>query len=162
MPRSEFQSGPATDHYHDTLGVDETPVADVQTIRLLGPFEFVREADDIEKYDTGITVPAGSLVIKAFAVFAEDPESNGAGTLTLTLAEPDEPGLALGVAIYDMFNGYPDTTHAFVQPEGGDLADTEEVHRSARVLSDASLFVQGQGDWSGGRMDIYALIAEPS
>ncbi len=162
MTRTEFQEGPATDHYHEGLGVDnETPSG---SVTLLGPYSFTREVDDISEHDTGITLAAGTVLIKAFAIFAGEPESNAPGAiLELKLAEADEPGQGIMVASYDMYAGYPDTSLLnIVQPEGADQADTEEVDRSAVLASECHLFVSGNGDWFGGPLNIYALVVEAS
>jgi hypothetical protein len=68
MTRSKFQPGPATDHYHDTLGVDEATLGQLQVVGLIGPIRISWDDDGIA-VAPGLPIAdlvAGQVVLSAW------------------------------------------------------------------------------------------------
>lgn len=95
MTRSQFQDGPATDHYHNTFGVDEqNPAGAAQAVTLLGPYPFAWNTPGLNTNDgNGVVlatdvVPAGSNVVRVWAVI-DVAFNTDTATLALGISSAD-------------------------------------------------------------------------
>ena len=147
---------------HQTFAA-ASAVPGVQTVSLLGPFAWTPTALEVSNgtsVDTGLTVPAGALCIKAFAVLTDDVTGDTSGQFLYV-----ETGSVTRhtLSVYDLGFGYPNTNITTAHREiGYDIASIENG-LSFLAVDATNIWVRVSGGaWSGGIFNIYALIAEPS
>lgn len=159
MTRSEFQEGPATDHYHDTLGVDQATGA-LQTVRLLGPFAITFATPSIfSQYVALGAIPAGSRTIKTWV--ENVTEWTGLTDPFVRLAIGPSTSNKWSLTGSQLTAGWED---GFAGVEATPLDETA-VQQVGRAITDGVSLrakVSGTGSASAGSADVFVLIAEPS
>lgn len=98
MPRSEFQSGPATDHYHETLGVDETPAADLGSPPDLTSYQPTAEKDQASGY-AGLDSGGKLLAAQLPGAAATDVETAAAVAALSSVYQPLDSDLTAIAAL---------------------------------------------------------------
>ena len=134
------------------------PSAGEQTVSLLGPHTV--HFDDADINTTGVvclSIPAGSVVIRAFAVFAEQwlVDTDAFMELVLTNVGNTDPE---SLTFYDA---------ALAATSAGDMRKESAPDGAALIgvavtAGQIRCKVAGYGTVDAGEADIYALIAEPA
>jgi len=162
MTRTQLQPGPADDHYHDTLGVDEALLA----LRLIGPF---RVNFDDPEIDSGLgagvvlaAIPADALVVRAWAIIRDVwTYTGGPGVpMILILGLQGDGGPA------QFYNAQIDSLFGTEYPEGGEgvepysaTASFLAVAQASSTGSDLRAWVQSPDTATAGSADVYAIVA---
>lgn len=166
MARTPLQKGPAKDHYHNTLGVDEQELGAAQTVSLLGPFHVAWDTPGI--YGGSPTVELvpltqGTIVVRAWAVISEAFNGlNDEIVLHVTIAgDLDNPAT---FAHIDAEGALGAGGYVGILPLPSDAAPGTQELIGVAVGSGDKLSVSVNADVppTTGEADIYALIATPA
>lgn len=170
MTRSQFQEGPATDHYHDTLGVDLLAALPLAVTRI-GPFHVTKITGVSNGNDTLINglaeLGADTIVIRSWAVMREPWDATAKLSVRLSDTE-DESGPAqtticeIELGIDDSFAAAADvwreiSTGAWAAPSGLVYALVGGVGPDGGWL----IAEVPEGSTTGS-IDIYAIVATPA
>lgn len=136
-----------------------------QTVRRLGPAAITFEELSVTPVETGFVIPAGAVVVKAWAVLAVNGDTPEGAILSIEICASDDLDDRKLLVRYDTFDGYI-APASFVLREQGvkNSSDASQVFgfafKSAVALEECTLVVTGTGPLEDGVFNIYALIAE--
>lgn len=172
MSRSQLQEGPATDHYHNTFGVDgETPSSGGLNLEIIGPFSVAFDTPEISTNGVLLTTLApGTTVLRAWAEGAARWLGGTVSAANLQIWVGDQSEFSgCSVAEYAVGNngswqGGGESPFTEFQPLVKNVAGSDELYTQiARVTVESDLYVWVSltgANPSQGAANIYALIVE--
>ena len=185
MPRTNLQQGPARDHYHTSLGVEGTTVADLtqggeQRIRLLGPFR-VNFDDAGVVYEDGAgfdygnyiddeVLVAGTVIVDCWAEMVTAITGSGAFAagdyVGVEVIHPTDVNSATNSVLVNYINlaTSQQSSPTLGLPLALDANTTQNIFplRLKNAYRLGSQWYSESQTFTGGAIDVYALIAEPA
>lgn len=116
---------------------------------------------------TGFVIPAGSIILKVFAVLHTNGDADEGSFVNLVLYPSDDLSSGKTLVRYDLWDGY-NSPSAYARIEQGVKNSGDETQllayapRSAVAITECTIGVAGSGAFADGSLDVYAIIATPA